>query len=470
MEEEIQKLQGKNNLKQVKVNKNELRELVKKELIVPYIDMRLNLVRTKLSVIAQRVVTPESPCERCKRCIKCIRCSEGARKKRELEMKMKQAKLDEEAAAKSERGTLKIEITKFTEDEVMDYVLEYHPIDLKPVVITHKKKVTVEDFNTSLDNLKADARHLNKASEVALSLAGLAKKSVEGFQSATHRAKLDPNLYTRAQFRWKTAIHKVILQNAVAMYTEQWDRSIHNPENHNKHGYTIEARQMIGSSSQLNRSMSSSQGRKSTNFAKGSLPNLVHGDGSTSDGYSTSSSISKYNKYGRNGDGKSKRIQSKSFSSICESPYFPSIDDFHKTGSSSDINTHNGHESPMRMSRATFSAFDPSSSVMSTTTRLSRLSFDSTSPNNGGNRRGPSPISSKLRTNALDVMSSRNQYTGGMSNEMQLEAVREQAKKHQRFIAESNKRANRKSFVWDEDYDDDRAGIVLDVDMITPTK
>ena len=57
MEEEIQKLQGKNNLKQVKVNKNELRELVKKELIVPYIDMRLNLVRTKLSVIAQRVAT-----------------------------------------------------------------------------------------------------------------------------------------------------------------------------------------------------------------------------------------------------------------------------------------------------------------------------------------------------------------------------------------------------------------------------
>ena len=91
MEEEIQKLEGKNKLKQVKVNKNELRELVKKELIVPYIDLRLSIVRKKLSVISQRVATPESPCERCKRCIKCLRCSDGARKKRELEMKIKQA-------------------------------------------------------------------------------------------------------------------------------------------------------------------------------------------------------------------------------------------------------------------------------------------------------------------------------------------------------------------------------------------
>ena len=83
MEEEIQKLQGKNKLKQVKVNKNELRELVKKELIVPHIDLRRHVVRTNVSVIEQRVAHPEYTCERCNRRIKVIRCAEGAGKKQE---------------------------------------------------------------------------------------------------------------------------------------------------------------------------------------------------------------------------------------------------------------------------------------------------------------------------------------------------------------------------------------------------
>ena len=176
MKEEMRKLQKMKRTKEIKVNENDLRDIVKKEMIASYIDLRLFLARTSLNIQADKLVAPESACERCKRCIKCLRCSAAAKKRREEELRAKQAKLDAEVAKKGERGVLSVEVTRFHEEETLDYVLSGPPLGLKPVNIAHRKKVTMEEFNNSLDSLKRDAKTLNKASEVALTLAGLAKK------------------------------------------------------------------------------------------------------------------------------------------------------------------------------------------------------------------------------------------------------------------------------------------------------
>ena len=444
METEIQKLENMKRNQIIQINKNELRELVKKELIIPYIDLRLSLKKTVKQVIAYRVLTPEIACERCKRCIKCLRCTEAAKKRRADELEMKQAKLNAQIAEENEKGILSVVMTTFTDEETLDYVLSEPPPNLKPVAIAHKKKVTVEDFNASLDNLKKDTKNLHKASEVALSLAGLAKKSVEGFQSATRKAKLDPHLYTRAQYRWKTAIHKIILQNAVAMYTEQWNMSIHNPDNHNQFGYSIEARQVLGTSHRENRALStegSPRRRLRTNeantaqrFPRASFPLLAQ----DSVGSDTSFNSNKYNKYGGKNDA-GRRLQTRSFASVCESPYFPPIVE-NGLICPSNIGTENDTFSSSNLRGMSRASFD-SSIVSSSSSVLSRSSFDNL--NNANNR------SSKLKMNALDVMSARSHYTGGVSNEQQLLALREKALEHQKRVAENIARSNRRSFVWD---------------------
>ena len=101
------------------------------------------------------------------------------------------------------------------------------------------------------------------------------------------------------------------------------------------------------------------------------------------------------------------------------------------------------------MDRASFdsSSVVSSSSTSSSSALFSVSSFDGSS--SLSKNRHPSPSMSKLKTNALDVMSSRGHYTGGLSNEQQLEAVREKAMMHQKATAENIARSNRRSFVWD---------------------
>ena len=54
MTEEMSKLQKMKHTKDVKVNENDLRDIVKKEMIVSYIELRLSLARTRLNVKADK--------------------------------------------------------------------------------------------------------------------------------------------------------------------------------------------------------------------------------------------------------------------------------------------------------------------------------------------------------------------------------------------------------------------------------
>ena len=227
MEEKKEELRRK---KKPDMNSENLRTFALRALLTAYIELRICVAYKRIAVTPEKAVRGQVECERCKRCIKCLRCKASILKAKEEALIAEQEKYDKDAEHKGKIGQVTVGISPVSVDEIVDFMCT-KPDSLVPVRVEHRKKANAEEFKNTLNDLKVSTKRLNSANDTALTLAGLAKSSVEGFKASMNRMFVDPLTMTRAQLRWKKAIKKIILQNAVANYTEQWERSMINPKN-----------------------------------------------------------------------------------------------------------------------------------------------------------------------------------------------------------------------------------------------
>jgi len=205
----------------------ELTESIRRKLVSEFICMRLNIVRDKKKVprAAGKASAPITVCERCLRYEKCIRCS--AEEKEARRAAVAERSITEEYVI--DKSTFRVSFDPL-EGEVPFEFFVVKPGNLETVTLARRRRTNAADFHNELSNFRADTESLSDASQTAARIAGLATQSVDGFKKTKKRVDFDPRIYSQSRIRWMKAIHRIILQNAVAAYTQMWERSIHNPD------------------------------------------------------------------------------------------------------------------------------------------------------------------------------------------------------------------------------------------------
>jgi hypothetical protein len=165
--------------------------------------------------------------------INSARKEEGFTEGDSLEAKLEAAKKEATKVVKPEvcDPRFAIEMTPLTGDQInqstglLAVTLSQEPLGIEHItILRQRKKASTKEFNTALKKLRQDHHKLTGAMSNAQRAAGLAVSSVEGFQGMLSRATFDPTKMTIAEFRWKKACRRVILQNAVAAVTRRLER------------------------------------------------------------------------------------------------------------------------------------------------------------------------------------------------------------------------------------------------------
>jgi hypothetical protein len=157
------------------------------------------------------------------------RCSKAVKDDLAMQIKEKEiAKKNAKEVPVYEAVEFQIEIDSSSIHSV-DFLVE-KPKDLEAYVITRRRKTNAVDFQKELITFQKESETLTKACSEAEKRAGLAKSSVEGFQKTREKLDFSKLSLSIPRIRWIKAIERVILLNAVQLYTRMWERSMYNPD------------------------------------------------------------------------------------------------------------------------------------------------------------------------------------------------------------------------------------------------
>lgn len=94
-------------------------------------------------------------------------------------------------------------------------LLAAKPIHLEPFILKRQAKVTLADFESSVDQFKEEALKLKGASNLASRSAGLSKVAINAFKSTVSSTRRCDNLNISRK-RWIKAINQILIKNYLA--------------------------------------------------------------------------------------------------------------------------------------------------------------------------------------------------------------------------------------------------------------